>query len=135
MISKFIRWLRLAVSARRLNVHLATENLALRQQLGMYTRREKKPKFTQRDRLFWMILYRLWPGWRDALNNAKPDTVINWHKAGFRQFWKWKCSPKGSGRPSLSPEIQDLIRLMAEANPIWGAPRIHGELLSRRVEG
>ena len=129
MISRFIKWLRVALSARRLNAHQAVEILALRQQLAMYTRREKKPRFTQRDHLFWMMLCRLWPGWRDALNNAKPETVINWHKAGFRQFWKWKSRPIRPGRPSLSPEIRELIRLMAEANPTWGAPRIHGELL------
>jgi hypothetical protein len=129
MTRKILHRLRLILSARRLNAHLAVENLALRQQIGMYARRETQPRFTQRDRLFWMILYRLWPGWRTVLLNAKPATVIKWHRAGFRQFWRWKSRPKKPGRPRLSPEIQELIRLMAEANPGWGAPRIHGELL------
>ena len=71
MIWKLILWLRLALSARRLNAHQAVEILALRQQLGMYTRREKKPKFTQRDRLFWIILYRLWPGWLNIILNER----------------------------------------------------------------
>ena len=82
-----------------------------------------------RDRLFLIILYRLWPGWRNVLVNARPETVIRWHKAGFRQFWHWKSRPNKPGRPRISPEIQHLIRLMAQANPGWGAPRIHGELL------
>ena len=89
MLRKIVKLLRLALSARRLNAHLVAENLALRQQLGMYARREKKPRFNQRDRLFWMILYRFWSGWRNVLINAKPDTVVRWHRAGFRQFWKW----------------------------------------------
>ena len=129
MIWKLIRWLRLALSARRLNAYQAAHILSLQQQLGMYKRREKKPRFTRRDRLFWMILYRLWPGCIHVLENAKPNTLIRWHKAGFRQFWLWKSRPKKPGRPRISTEIQDLIRLMAQANPGWGAPRIHGELL------
>jgi len=85
MISRFIKWLRLALSAHCLNAHLAAENLALRQQLGMYKRREKKPRFNQRDRLFWVILYRLWPGCCNVLMNAKPDTLIKWHPFDMAQ--------------------------------------------------
>ena len=121
MISKLVLWLRFALSARRLNAHLAAENLALRQQLGMYNRREKRPAFTRRDRLFWVMLYCLWSGWSRALENAKPATVIKWHKAGFRQFWRWKSRPKKPGRPRICPEIQNLIRLMAQSNPGWSA--------------
>ena len=128
MTTRFIKWLRLALSAHRLNADLAAENMALRQQLGMYKRREKKPRFNQWDRLFWIILYRLWPGWSNALENAKPATVIKWHKAGFRQFWRWKSSRRRPGRPRISPEIRALIKIMANDNPIWGAPRIHDEL-------
>ena len=89
MISRFIKWLRLALSAHCLNAHLAAENLALRQQLGMYKRREKKPRFTRRDRLFWMILYRLWPGCIHVLENAKPNTLIRWHPFDMAQGAGW----------------------------------------------
>ena len=73
MIRKILHRLRLVLPARRLNAHLAAQNLALRQQLGMYARREKKPKFTQRDRLFWVVLHRLWPGWRRQCPHGRPE--------------------------------------------------------------
>ena len=114
---------------------LVAENLALRQQLAMYKRTMKKPRPKQRDRLFWVILYRFWPGWRNALAVVSPDTVIRWHRAGLRLFWKWKSRRRRPGRPRISPEIRALIKAMTEANPLWGAPRIHGELFTRRGEG
>ena len=76
MLRKTVKLLRLALSAHRLNAHLAPESLALRQQLGMYKRREKTPRFTKRHRLFWIMLHRPWPGWRNVLVNAKPAAVI-----------------------------------------------------------
>ena len=129
MTRSILRWIRLTLSARRLNAHQAVEILALRQQLAMYERSMKKPRRKNRDRLFWVILYRFWPGWRNALAVVSPDTVVRWHRAGFRLFWKWKSRPTRPGRPQISLEIRALIKAMIEANPLWGAPRIHGELL------
>jgi hypothetical protein len=86
-----------------------------------------------RDRAFWVLLHRLWPGWRAAWVLVKPATVIRWHRAGFRAFWRWK-SRKRSGCPSLNPELRGLIRRMAFVNPRWGAPGIHGELLKLRFQ-
>ncbi|HJU84172.1 MAG TPA: integrase core domain-containing protein [Holophagaceae bacterium] len=106
---------------------LALENLALRQQLGAL-QRGKKPALRRRDRAFWVLLARLWPRWESACVVVKPSTVTAWHRQGFRLFWRWR-SRKRSGRPPAHPEIRALIRRMAEENPSWGAPRIHGELL------
>jgi transposase InsO family protein len=94
----------------------------------------KRPQLRARDRLFWVILSRFWSNWREALIIVKPDTVVRWHKKGFKIFWKFKSRRKGPGRPPISPEIRDLVRRMAEANPFWGAPRIHGELLKLGIK-
>jgi len=108
---------------------LAVENLALRQQLAVMKRTAKRPKLQNSDRLFWILLSSFWRDWRSALIVVKPDTVVRWHRKGFKLFWTWKSHRRGTGRPTVSPEVKALIRKMAEANPFWGAPRIHGELL------
>ena len=113
---------------------LALENLALPQQLATMKRAAKRPQFRNRDRLFWILLSRFWNAWRKALIVANPDTVVRWHKKGFKLFWRFKSRSKGPGRPSVSPEIRDLILKMATANPLWGAPRIHGELLKLGIK-
>jgi putative transposase len=113
---------------------LALENLALRQQLAILKRPKKRPQIRTKDRLFWILLFRFWSNWRQALIVVKPETVIRWHKKGFKLFWKFKSRRKGLGRPPISPEIRDLILKMANANPIWGAPRIHGELLKLGIK-
>jgi putative transposase len=77
---------------------------------------------------------RLWPGWRSALVIAQPETVIAWHCKGFRLFWFWKSKRDPLGRPKISKGIRDLIRTMSTANALWGAPRIHGELLKLGIE-
>jgi len=87
-----------------------------------------------RDRLFWVVLSRLWSGWQEALIVVKPDTVVRWHRKGFKLFWRFKSRLRGPGRPPISPDVRDLIRRMAETNPLWGAPRIHGELLKLGIE-
>ncbi|RLB49820.1 MAG: integrase [Deltaproteobacteria bacterium] len=107
---------------------LALENLALRQQLAILHRKTKRPKLTKADRAFWVVLSRLWPDWQSALILVKPETVIRWHRKGFRLYWTWK-SRKRTGRPPIDAEIRTLIRRMARENPTWGAPRVHGELL------
>ncbi len=94
----------------------------------------KRPRLRSQDRLFWILLFRFWSNWREALVIVKPDTVVRWHKKGFKLFWKFKSRRKGPGRLPISPEIRNLILKMAKANPLWEAPRIHGELLKLGIE-
>lgn len=108
---------------------LVLENLALRQQIMVLTRSVKRPCFTRADRLFWVVLSRIWGRWSDVLQLVQPGTVIRWHRASFRHYWAWKSRASKSGRPSIDPKVRELIRDMSRANPLWGAPRIHGELL------
>jgi len=89
----------------------------------------KRAKLTPPDRLFWAWLSRVWSGWRSALAIVKPETVLAWHRAGFRLFWTWKVRRGQPGRPVIAREVRDLIRKMCQENSGWGAPRIHGELL------
>ena len=107
---------------------LAAENLALRHQLGVLCRSVKRPRIRWHDRVFWVWLVRLWPRWRSALIIAKPETVVRWHREGFRLYWRWKSRHGEIGRPALELEIRDLIRRMSQENPTWGAPRIQAEL-------
>ena len=93
----------------------------------------RRPHVSGLDRLIFVSLYRLFPSVRDALAVVTPETVIRWHRAGFRTYWRWKSRTRG-GRPKLSPEIRQLIRDMSFANPLWGAPRIHGELLKLGID-
>ena len=113
---------------------LAMENIALRQQLSIYHHSNKRPKIRLRDRLFWILLSRYWKNWKDAVIIVKPETVIGWHRKGFKLFWTWKSRKRGPGRPKISIEIRNLIKTMANENPTWGAPRIHGELLTLGIE-
>jgi putative transposase len=117
-----------ARSSLKAQRELALENLALRQQLATLQRKTKRPRLTQADRVFWVALCSLWPDWRHALLIVKPQTVIGWHRKGFKLYWTWK-SRKRIGRPPIDAEIRTLIRRIATENPTWGAPRIHGELL------
>ncbi len=108
------------------------ENLAPRHQLHVLCRqRPGRLRLFAIDRLLWVLLYRLWPRCLEAMLLVKPATVIQWHRQGFRLFWRWRSR---SGRPSVEREIRDLIRQMSSANPLWGAPRIHGELLKLGIE-
>lgn len=113
---------------------LALENLALRQQLAILKRPEKRLQIRTKERLFWIMLCRFWSKWQEPLIVVKPETVIRWHRKGFKLFWKFKSRCKAPGRPPVIPEIRDLVRKMAEANPLWGAPRIHGELRKLGIE-
>jgi putative transposase len=109
---------------------LQLENLALRHQIGVLQRSSRKrPKLTLVDRLLWVWLSRIWSGWQSALALVKPETVVAWHRKGFRLFWTWKVRHGQPGRPIVSREVRDLIRKMCRENLSWGAPRIHGELL------
>jgi Integrase core domain len=113
---------------------LQTEILVLRHQLNMLRRRSPtRVVVSNIDRLVFAGLYRLAPEVLDALKILKPETVIRWHRAGFRAWWRWKSRPRG-GRPKTPYEIRQLIREMSVANPLWGAPRIHGELLKLGID-
>jgi hypothetical protein len=105
---------------------LVLENLALRHQLTVLRRSTPRPRLRPSDRLFWVLLSRLWHGWAEAVAIVQPETVIRWHRTGFKLLWTWKSRQRGPGRPAVAPELRALIRRMAEANPLWGAPRIHG---------
>src|SRR5947199_9897464 len=103
---------------------LEAEILALRHQLNVLRRTSpRRPVFSNFDRMIFVCLYRIAPRILDALTSVEPETVIRWHRAGFRSFWGWK-SRRRAGRPSVPPEIRRLIREMSLANPLWGAPRI-----------
>src|SRR3954451_20707615 len=108
---------------------LQIEILALRHQLNVLQRSVKRPRLSAVDRWLWVRLSRNWPAWRAALKFLKPATVIGWHYQGFRPFWTWKCRHGRPGRPAVSQEIRQLIRRMSQENPLWGAPKVHGELL------
>jgi putative transposase len=126
------RWLAILVRTLRSTIRtqreLALENLALRQQVAVWKVRQPRPQLTATDRLFWVVLSRLWKNWRSSLQVVRPETVVRWHRQGFRRYWAWKSRHR-RGRPAIGRELRDLIRRMSRANPLWGAPRIHGELL------
>jgi hypothetical protein len=108
---------------------LRAENAVLRHQLNILRRKaHKRLKLSNSDRALFIWLYRLFPGVAGAVTIIRPETVISWHRAGFRAWWRWKSRDLG-GRPKVDCELRDLIHRMCEENPLWGAPRIHGELL------
>jgi putative transposase len=116
-------------SAFHTHAELALENLALRQQLASLSRSSPRPRLRLTDRAFWVGLSQIWSRWADALVIVKPDTVVRWHRAGFRLLWRWKSRARTPAEGHVTPEVRALIRRMAQANPLWGAPKIHGELL------
>ena len=109
--------------------NLLLENMALRQQLSVLKQKHPQPRLAAQDKLFWVILRRLWPGWKRALILVQPETVVRWHKAGFKLYWtSLSRRRKRAGRKCVSNELRELIFRMVAENPTWGAPRIHGEL-------
>ncbi len=122
--------LSMVVAAVRSRATLQLEILALRQQLAVLQHAgPQRPHLRPSDRVFWVCLAKLWPGWRNPLILVKPDTVVGWSRKGFRLFWTWKSRRRRTGRPAVPKDVRDLIRQMSLANPLWGAPRMHGELL------
>src|SRR4029450_10130082 len=120
-------------SSVRTRAALHLEILALRHQLHVLERsRPRQLRLTWSDRLLWVWLSRVWQGWRAAVVIVAPETGIAWHRRGFRLFWRWKSRHRG--RPTAPAEVRTLIRSMSEANPLWGAPRIHGELLKLGID-
>ena len=122
------------LSLFRTRAALQLEILALRHQLGVLQRSVKKPKLNRFDRMLWSWFCGTWTAWRSALCIVKPDTVIAWHRKGFRLLWTRKVRHGQPGRPPVSQEIRKLIRKMSRDNPIWGDPRIHGELLKLGID-
>jgi len=131
MICILFRTLFSALKSRRA---LTLENLALRHQLDVLKRNTKRSHLTDRDRALWVFLSRHWANWRESLTFVQPETVIRWHRKGFRLYWKWKSRPRWPGRSKVPVDVRNLIRQMSQTNPLWGAPRIHGELLKLGIE-
>jgi len=130
-----LHWLSVAgVTTFKSRTALQVENLALRHQLAVLRRSVKRPKLTSADRLWWAWLCEVWSDWRSSLLIVKPETVIGWHRKGFRLFWTGKVRRGQTGRPPVSKETRQLIRKMSRENPLWGAPRIHGELLKLGID-
>jgi putative transposase len=119
----------LVVRSFRSRRDLVLENLALRQQLAVWKRRRPQPRISASDRLFWVMLRRVWSGWKQALTLVQSETVVRWHRAGFKMYGTWLSRHRNrAGRKCVRRELRDLIFRIAAENPSWGAPRIYGEL-------
>ena len=105
---------------------LILENIALRQQIIILQRSVKRPKFNNNDRLFWIWLSSIWDNWKSVILIAKPETIVGWHRKGFKAYWKWKS--RRAGRPTIDWELIKLIRKLQKENHLWSAQRIQGEL-------
>src|SRR5882757_2668714 len=115
-------------------LRLEAENTVLRHQLIVLKRRLRgRVRLTNNDRLFLIQLYRWFPSILQVLTIIRPETLVRWHRAGLRCYWRWKSRPQG-GRPPIDTELRVLIRRVSVENPLWGAPRIHGELLKLGFE-
>src|SRR5262249_62347140 len=134
MISLLLHLLRLLPFLLGGHRQLALENLALRQQLAVYKRTVTRPPLRGRDRLFWVALASVWAGWKQSLVIVTPDTVLRWQRRRFRAYWTLLSGRPKGGRPAIQAEIKALITRLATANPLWGAPRIHGELRKLGVD-
>jgi len=117
----------------RSRIALQTGILALRHQINLLRRSsQKRPHLRVSDRILWVWLSRLWSNWRSSLLIVRPETILRWHRQGFRLYWRWKS--RRVGRPDAGREIRELVRKMCVSNPTWGAPRIHSELLKLGVD-
>ena len=124
----FVALLALLASTFHTRAAQQAEIAALRHQIAVLQRSSpRRLSIKQADRLLWILLSRLWPGWRRCVYIVKPDTVIRWHRTTFSRYWTWKS--RRPGRPAVAAAIRDLIQRLSRANGLWGAPRIHGELL------
>jgi hypothetical protein len=127
-VAALVRWLRRSPAERE------AEIVYLRQQLVILKRSAPaRPRLKATDRLIFVCLYRLFPSLLDASIIFKPETLLRWHRIGFRLFWRWK-SRRRAGRPALAADIRILVRRISRENPLWGAPRIHGELLKFGID-
>ena len=121
------------VSALRERWHLRLENMALRHQIAVLERSAKRPQFTNADRLLWITLSTLWARWPEALEIVQAKTVKRWRQRGFWHYLLGQGWRRRPGRPAIEPEIRSLIQRMSLNNVLWGAPRIHGELMKLGV--
>src|ERR1700751_5526507 len=134
MIALLCFFLTLFASPFKSKSRLEAENAALRHQLIVLQRMVRgRVQLTNGDRLFLVMLYRWFPSVLKAITIIRPETLVRWHRAGFRRYWRWK-SPSLAGRPQIDADLRALIRRMSSENPLWGAPRIHGELLKLGFE-
>ena len=134
MIALLYFILAVVVSPFKSKCRLEAENAALRYQLIVLRRKVRgRIRLTNSDRLFFIQLYRWFPSVLKVITVIRPETLVRWHRAGFRCYWRWRSRPRG-GRPQISAELRALIRRMSIENPLWGAPRIHGELLKLGFE-
>src|SRR4051794_24397854 len=118
----------------RSRVALQLEVLALRHQIGVLQRSVKRPKLTPADRALWAWLSSVWQEWRSGIHIVQASTVVGWHRKGFGLFWTWKIRHGRPGRPAVPEEVRQLIRTISHENPLWGAPKIHGELLKLGID-
>src|SRR3989440_11889145 len=129
MIALLCFFLTLFAAPFKSKSRLEAENAALRHQLIVLRRKVRgRVQLTNGDRLFLVLLYRWFPSVLKTITIIRPETLVRWHRAGFRRYWRWKSRPLG-GRPQIDADLRALIRRMSAENPLWGAPRIHGELL------
>ena len=134
MIGLLCLFLAALASPFKSKLRLEAENAVLRHQLNVLGRSlHGRVRLTNHDRLFFIQLYRWFPAILRVLTIIRPETLVRWHRAGFRCYWRWKSRPQG-GRPQIDTELRGLIRRMSMENPLWGAPRIHGELLKLGFE-
>src|SRR3979409_1663318 len=134
MVAFLILFLHVLISPFKTRAQQEAEIVLLRHQLNVLRRRvPSKPKLAVADRLLFVWLHRLFPSLLNAITIVQPETIIRWHRMGFRLYWRWKSRSRG-GRPKVPMEIRRLIREMSLANRLWGAPRIHGELLKLGIE-
>jgi hypothetical protein len=131
-----ISWLNILVgalsSALMCRRDLALEKLALWQQLAVFKQTYPRPRLKDADRWFWVLFSRIWDEWRATLHIVQPETIVRWHRRGFRRYWRWKSRRRGGAE--IDPEMIYLIRRMCRANPLWGGPRIHGEMLKLGID-
>ena len=114
-------------------LRLEAENAVLRHQLSVLRRKLKgRARLTNNDRWFFVWMYRWFPTILKVVAIVQPEMLVRWHRTGFRRYWRWKSRPQGV-RPQIDTELRALIRRMSTENPLWGAPRIHGETAQARV--
>jgi len=134
MVEFLIELLLVARSRLKSKARLEAENVVLRQQVIVLSRKSPSRVWLRNiDRMILVWAYRLFPSILNAITVVKPETVIRWHRRGFRFYWRWKSRRRG-GRPIIDREVRDLIRRMNKENPFWGAPRIHSELRMLGIE-
>ena len=126
-----IRWMAWAIAGLLTSrAVLVAENLCLRQQLVVLQRRQPRPRLLGADRRFWILARQWFSGWRDVLLIVQPETVLRWHREGWRVYWRWRSSPRRTGgRRPIAAEVRALIRQMASENRLWGQRRIQAELV------